>query len=122
MRKDWNEALQTAKSSYMYRSKWACFSCQTAFARARDNALDKVSCPSCRKTSTDMGYLFEPPKRSDNKSWKIMQELAQSNFTFHTAGRVAFIQFKITNDGKASLADVRRNIKAHGRGLNRTFE
>lgn len=113
MPKIWNKALQTTEMQHRYRSKWACFTCKTSFSRSKNSALDKVHCPSCHKSSVDMGYLFEAPKRSDTKSWKIMQELAQNNYAFHTAGLVAFIRFRITNDGLASLSEVIQNIKNH---------
>lgn len=115
IRKEWNENLQIAEeqpASLQYRSKWACFSCCTAFVRFSDRQ-QSVLCPVCRRAAIDMGYLFKPPLKRDKKAWAIARLLAEHNFAYYRVGASAFINAFITEYGKLPLKDVQKNIAVY---------
>ncbi|MBK8453953.1 MAG: hypothetical protein WAQ53_13890 [Thiofilum sp.] len=103
----------TRKPSQLYRSKWACFHCRTAFVRyIRVEQSDQIRCLTCHTKATDMGYLFEPPRRSDYKQWRLMQLLAQHQLRYHRSGMIPKIRYLITENDKASYTEVQRNLMA----------
>lgn len=107
MRKVWSEELQTVVAqadTRDYRSRWACFACRTAFVRWR-TAADEARmaiCPTCKVPARDMGYLFTPPPRRDQRAWARMRVLADHGIRFHRTGSVAFINAFLLTDGVGS--------------------
>lgn len=110
---EWNEdtqALECRVDSFPYRSKWACFECRKSFVRTRQDLAEAVKCPDCGVPASDMGYLFEPPKKRDARAWEIMAVLSSSGFRFHRAGSKVFIDRFLTEGGKLKPREVRERI------------
>ena len=105
----WNNELQSEEEQFDYRSKWACFDCRTSFVRVRENDSE-VKCPSCAKTATDMGYLFESPSKRNKRLWAIMYVLGRNGIRYSTAGNVAYINHMITGQNKLTLREVEENV------------
>lgn len=115
IRKEWNDDLQIAEeqpASLQYRSKWACFTCCTAFVRF-SNRQQNIVCPTCRAIATDMGYLFKPPQKRDKKAWAIARLLAEHNVAYYRVGAVAFINAFITEYSSLPLKEVQKNLKLY---------
>ena len=104
--------FEIVPGSYNYRSKWVCFKCFKSFTKTLKTIEEKeVRCPYCQEFADDMGYLFEASSKRDKNSWKSMKLLKENGFTFHSVGSVAFINYRLTNNNKASFNEVKRNIE-----------
>lgn len=102
--------FEIVPGTYNYRSKWACFKCYKSFTKTLETSdQEEVICPYCQEVADDMGYLFEAPPKRDEDSWKTMKLSKENDFTFHTAGSVAFINYQLTNNNKASYNEVKKN-------------
>lgn len=95
----------------LYRSKWACFHCRTAFVRYVPKDSAHRVCLTCKRVATDMGYLFEPPRRNDYKSWRIVELLAQYQLSYDRNGMIPKIRYLITEDSRASYTEIQRNLE-----------
>ena len=63
-----------------------CFGCRKMFRKA----AQKCVCPQCAEPMTEMGAYFEPPKKSDQRTWEVLKALARDGYRFHTEGSRAF--------------------------------
>lgn len=110
----WNhdtQSLVVESSTFMYRSKWVCFSCRHAFVYKQKDQQTLRYCSSCGEAMIDMGYLFEPPKKRDKKVWKVVQALQEYGFRYHKVAQVVWIKHFIIQHKKATLNQVIHSIK-----------
>ena len=102
---EWDEDIQALvlqTNSLEHRSKWACFSSRKSFVRKRQTDEQRVVCPDCSEESTDMGHLFEPPPKRDQRSWEVMEVLARFGLRFSRPGTAFFIDRILTEQGGIS--------------------
>lgn len=80
---------------------WVCFDCRKMFRKpsrwegvhpSDKPEIPKHICPQCRKEMRDMGKHFEPPRRNNEKLWKIMKLLSDHGHTFHCEGCKSFVE------------------------------
>ena len=66
--------------------KSVCLDCQKAFSQGTDFTkfnVDKV-CPDCGKPMTFLSEKFKPPKKTDNKRWKVVKFFIENGFDYST--------------------------------------
>ncbi|MDQ3323233.1 MAG: hypothetical protein M3525_12500 [Acidobacteriota bacterium] len=88
---------------------WACFDCRKSFAKD-ENATPR-KCPECAKPMTDMGAFFEPPRKLNEKRWKVMKVLADYGYKFNTKDSLIFIQNRILQAKNPRVVDVIERIE-----------
>lgn len=72
-----------------YKMRYACLECRLSFKEpyikdhlhASSIGTWGKECPTCKTPMQEMGRDFKPPKKSDKKAWKSLQESGQ---TFHS--------------------------------------
>jgi len=64
--------------------KLVCLDCQKAYSIGTDftRFRDKV-CPECCKMMVFVSEKFKPPKKTDNKQWKLVKYLIDNGFNFN---------------------------------------
>ena len=64
--------------------KKVCLTCKKAFNRPIN--LEKIHisiCPECGKPMEELYHLFQPPKQTDIKKWKVVKYLVDNGFRYY---------------------------------------
>ena len=75
-----------------YKPHYACFSCRKAFKRRLPTDFEyegeekDALCPQCGQEMNNMGLDFKPPRQSDRRAWKVLEELFYVGEKFHSCG------------------------------------
>lgn len=88
---------------------WACFDCRKSFAK--DESAVPRKCPECDEPMIDMGAYFEPPRRLNEKRWKVMKVLADYGYKFNDRDSKIYIQNRILQIKNPRAADVIERIE-----------
>src|SRR5262245_31607034 len=72
------------------RPKYVCFNCRKMFRLAPDHPTDPPPvCPQCGQGMVIVGRFFRPPRRTDTRRWRIVEELYRNGVRYSGyAGRV----------------------------------
>lgn len=64
--------------------KKLCLDCRLTLTRDYDNGSKDLHypCPSCRKEMILLPHRFRPPKKSDEKKWKVVEYLLHRGFRY----------------------------------------
>lgn len=62
-----------------YKQHYACLECQVSFKGV-------LVCPHCRRPMLAMGRDFRAPRRSDNRQWEKVRQLAAAGVLYHSCG------------------------------------
>jgi predicted nucleic acid-binding Zn-ribbon protein len=63
--------------------KKVCLNCRKAFNQNSDFEIQSgLSCPECGQKMTEVNHKFQPPKKADLKSWKVVKFLIENGFLF----------------------------------------
>ncbi len=62
--------------------KFACFNCRKSFERNVACIENTMACPECKKKAFRYDHKFRPPKKEDDKQWKLVQFLKENGFYF----------------------------------------
>ncbi|GMQ30893.1 hypothetical protein Aconfl_35360 [Algoriphagus confluentis] len=63
-----------------------CLTCRKAFSRGTDFTIPSSSkCPECGGPSITVSHLFQPPKKTELKKWKVVEYLIENGFRYDHA-------------------------------------
>lgn len=65
--------------------KSVCINCRKAFSQGMDFTkfnLDK-HCPDCGEPMVFLSQSFRPPKKTDDKKWKVVEFLIKNGFRYN---------------------------------------
>lgn len=66
--------------------KLVCNDCRVSFSIGNDNQVEySKKCRNCGENAHLVHHKFKPPKKSDKKSWEIVEFLISHGFDFSSA-------------------------------------